>query len=71
MSEQDRINLYVAVMLLLVVCLVMYDHWSTRGELDFLHSRVDAIDPRPVARILRARDDATAEAVAREGTDGA
>lgn len=71
MSEQDRINLYVAIMLLLVVSMLMYEHWTTRGELDYLHARVDRVDVRPVARILRAHDDATAEAVAREGTDGA
>ena len=67
--DDDAKTLYLLIVLLLVVSaiLVMLD-WRRQGEIEYLHERVDAIDMRPVARILRARDDATAEAVAREET---
>lgn len=69
MTEQERFNLITLVLLLFVVGALTLLDWRLRGEIDYLHSRIDVIDPRPVARILRAHDDATAERIAAgEGT---
>lgn len=66
MSDDARTLYLIAAVLFLAVGMLLYANWRQQGEIEFLHSRIDAIDTRPVARILRARDDATAEAIARE-----
>lgn len=67
--SDDLKTLYVCgFMIMLAVCVLVYADWKRSGEIEYLHERIDAIDTRPVARILRARDDETAEAIAREGT---
>lgn len=68
MSDETRTLYWLFVLLMLTSAILVYLDWRKQGEIDYLHSRVDAIDVRPVARILRAHDDAAAEAVAREGT---
>lgn len=65
-------RLYVLLVLVLFVCTtLLYLDWRRTGEIEFLHERVDSIDGlhgrEYIARILRAHDDAAAEAAAREG----
>lgn len=67
MSDDVRSLYVVAFLMLLVLAMLVFLDWKRAGEIEYLHSRVDAIDTRPVARILRARDDETAETIAREG----
>jgi hypothetical protein len=66
MSDDAALRTILFLLLLTCACLVYLD-WRRSGEIEYLHERLDAIDMRPVARILRARDDAAAEAAAREG----
>jgi hypothetical protein len=66
MSDDVKSLCVVAFLMLLVLGMLVFLDWKRQGEIEYLHDRIDAIDTRPVARILRARDDATAEAIARE-----
>lgn len=68
MNDDVRSLYVIAFLMLLALAMLMFLDWKRTGEIDHLHARIDAIDTRPVARILRARDDETAEAAAREGT---
>lgn len=68
MSDDMRALYLLMFLFLLIAATLLLLDWRRAGEIEFLHERVDAIDTRPVARILRARDDETAEAIAREGT---
>lgn len=65
MNEDARTLYWLFVFLMLACAILVYLDWRKQGEIDYLHARVDAIDVRPIARILRATDDASAEAVAR------
>jgi hypothetical protein len=67
MSDDVRALYVIAFLMLLVMGALVFLDWKRAGEIEHLHDRIDAIDTRPVARILRARDDETAEAIAREG----
>lgn len=66
MSDDVKSLYLIAFLMLLVLGTLVFLDWKRAGEIEYLHSRIDAIDTRPVARILRARDDETAEAIARE-----
>jgi hypothetical protein len=66
MSDDLRTLYYmIAALLVVASAALVYLDWRKQGEIEYLHARIDAIDTRPIARILRAHDDATAEAVAR------
>lgn len=66
MSDDVKSLYVIAFLLLLVMGVLVFLDWRRQGEIEYLHDRIDAIDTRPVARILRARDDETAERIARE-----
>lgn len=66
MSDDVKSLYVIAFLMLLVMGTLLFLDWKRAGEIEYLHSRIDVIDTRPVARILRARDDETAEAIARE-----
>jgi hypothetical protein len=68
MSDDTRTLYLLMFLFLLIAATLLLLDWRRTGEIEYLHERIDAIDTRPVARILRARDDETAEAIAREGT---
>jgi hypothetical protein len=40
-------DLYVAFMLLAIVCVVVYAEYRNRGEFDLLHERIDALEGKP------------------------
>lgn len=71
MSDELR-TLYLMVTLLVITSTaLLYLDWLRQGEIDHLHERVDALMQHTgreyIARILRAHDDATAEAAAQKG----
>lgn len=71
MSDELR-TLYLMVTLLVITsAALLYLDWLRQGEIDHLHERVDALMQHTgreyIARILRAHDDATAEAAAQKG----
>jgi hypothetical protein len=68
MNDDTRTLYLLMFLFLLIAATLLLLDWRRTGEIEYLHERIDAIDTRPVARILRARDDETAEAIAREGT---
>lgn len=67
MSDELRTLYLMTTLLLVTTAMLLYLDWRKQGEIEYLHQRIDAIDTRPIARILRAHDDATAEAAASKG----
>lgn len=67
MSEELRTLYWLTALLVITSAALLYLDWRKQGEIEYLHQRIDAIDTRPIARILRAHDDATAEAAAQKG----
>jgi hypothetical protein len=71
MSDELRTLYWLTALLVITTAMLVYLDWRKQGEIDHLHERVDALMQHTgreyIARILRAHDDATAEAAAQKG----